>query len=69
MKLISPWRYSITFLWRCRAMAVKPMRSNSAPMRGGVGRGVLDELEAVGAHRVVPGGELHAAAPVAQSMR
>ena len=26
---------------------------------GGVGCGVLDELEAVGAHRVVPGGELH----------
>ena len=26
---------------------------------GGIGRRVLDELEAVGAHRVVPGGELH----------
>jgi hypothetical protein len=30
------------------------------PHGHGVGCGVLDELEAVGAHRVVPGGELHA---------
>jgi DNA-binding Lrp family transcriptional regulator len=37
MKLISPWRYSSTFLWRCRAMAVKPMRSNSAPIAAGSG--------------------------------
>ncbi len=37
MKLISPWRYSNTFLCRCLAMAVKPMRSNSAPMATGSG--------------------------------
>ena len=37
MKLISPWRYSITFLWRCRAIGLKPMRSNSAPMAAGSG--------------------------------
>jgi hypothetical protein len=33
--------------------------------RGRVRRGVLDELEAVGAHRVVPGGEGHRVSPVA----
>ena len=37
MKLISPWRYSSTFLWRCRATALKPMRSNAWPMACGSG--------------------------------
>src|SRR3546814_10884201 len=30
MKLMSPWRYSVTFFERWRATATKPMRSNSA---------------------------------------
>ena len=51
---MSPCRYSVTFFERCRATATKPMRSNSAASCGGIGRGVFDELEAVGAHRVVP---------------
>ena len=37
MKLISPWRYRVTFLWRWRATAAKPMRSNSWPMAWGSG--------------------------------
>ncbi|EWS64877.1 hypothetical protein Y695_01874 [Hydrogenophaga sp. T4] len=37
MKLISPWRYSVTALWRCFAIGLKPMRSNSAPMAAGSG--------------------------------
>src|SRR6185295_4578568 len=37
MKLIPPWRYRITFLWRWRAIALKPRRSNSAPIAFGSG--------------------------------
>src|SRR5262245_26667339 len=37
MKLIPPWRYRITFLWRWRAIALKPRRSNSAPISFGSG--------------------------------
>src|SRR5262245_6702073 len=37
MKLIPPWRYRITFLWRWRAIALKPRRSNSAPISLGSG--------------------------------
>src|SRR5688572_3952558 len=37
MKLISPCRYRVTFLWRCRAMALKPMRSNTPAIAAGSG--------------------------------
>src|SRR5574343_1164084 len=37
MKLMPPWRYSVTFLWRCLATGLKPMCSNSAPMAAGSG--------------------------------
>src|SRR3546814_2230776 len=37
MKLMSPWRYSVTFFERCRATATKPMRSNSAASFSGSG--------------------------------
>src|SRR4051812_23503929 len=37
MKLISPCRYSVTFLCRCFAMAVKPICSNSRPSATGSG--------------------------------
>jgi hypothetical protein len=37
MKLMVPWRYSSTFLWRCLATAVKPMRSKTLPMATGSG--------------------------------
>ena len=61
MKFTSPWRYSVTFFERCRATALKPRVSNSLRQRFGIGRGVLHELEAVGAHRVVVcgGGRAH----------
>jgi hypothetical protein len=32
-----PCRYSITALWRCLAIALKPMRSNSSPIAWGSG--------------------------------
>ena len=53
MKLISPWRYSATSLQRWRATRAKPRLSNSALELAGIGRGELDELEAIRAHRVV----------------
>ena len=52
MKFTSPWRYSVTSFDLCRATAVKPMVRNNSASCLGVGGGVFDELEAVGAHRV-----------------
>jgi hypothetical protein len=37
MKLIVPCRYSSTFLWRCFATALKPMRSKTWPIAAGSG--------------------------------
>ena len=50
MKLMPPWRYSVTFLWRCRAIGLKAHALEQRPMAFQVRRGVFDELEAVGAH-------------------
>src|SRR3546814_248377 len=36
MKLIPPWRYRVTFLLRCRAIALKPSRVNRASSSFGV---------------------------------
>src|SRR4051812_16752543 len=36
-KLISPWRESVTFLWRWGAIAVKPIRSKICAMAAGSG--------------------------------
>ena len=37
MKLTPPWRYSVTFLCRCLAIATKPMLSNKQPSAAGSG--------------------------------
>jgi hypothetical protein len=37
MKFTPPWRKSVTFLLRCFATAVKPIRTNSAPSATGSG--------------------------------
>ena len=52
MKLMSPWRNRSTFFERCLETAVKPISLEQVlqPLR--LGRGELDELEAVGAQRV-----------------
>ena len=35
MKLTPPWRYSVTRLWRWRAIALNPICSNSRPVAAG----------------------------------
>src|SRR6218665_701380 len=37
MKLIWPWRYSVTALWRWRATGLKPRLTNTRPMACGSG--------------------------------
>ena len=52
MKLMSPCRCRVTFLRLCLATAGKPILVNSERSSSRIGRGIFDELEAVGAHRV-----------------
>jgi hypothetical protein len=53
MKLMSPCACRVTFFERWRATTGNPNRSNSVAQRLRVGSGILDELEAVGSHRIL----------------
>jgi hypothetical protein len=53
MKLTSPWRNSVTALERCRPRRESPCARKGMQLAH-IGRGVFDEFEPVGAHRIVP---------------
>jgi len=53
MKLMSPWRYSVTRLWRVLRQRDEPQAFEQRTERRRIGGRVFDELETVGAHRIV----------------